>query len=877
MYLPRSLISHLYNDLVRSRTSLSPSVLVLVSLEPDALCACRILTSLFKNDYVQHNIKPIAGYADLARVGEEVIRPMRTTEGGSGGVVVCLGVGGLVDLETILGLEVDDDGNGGMGGLDVWVFDARRPWNLANVFGMQSRVEQVNGEAVSRIAGVEHGKILQTFKPGEGGIIVFDDGDIEEELRAEKEAYCALAEMPDVDEEDDGDDSDDSDAGSDHDADDMIPESGQPQIADSDESDKSSIGEKRKRRSSPQFSDDDHEDSDPEEGTPNKRRRSNSSSPLPSSSRPAARSLMILSKPNDQQVGQHAEASTHGQPSAKKLRKQLLKLKRKHDSVLRKYYNLGASYSEPISSLMWNLASELGRDSNDLLWLAIVGVSSGQISGRTASGIGLSPISTSGTLSSWTKDRGERIRAIFRDEVRRLNPTDLRDLAREVGGDTGIIPTRAYSPTDNSIRLTPEPRFLLVRHWSLYDSMLHSPYLSAKLHIWSDAGKRKMHKLLAKMGVSIQQSKQNYQHMDMEIKRGLGEKLVRFAPQYGLEGLVPPETRLNSKEGWGFVRCWGWKACLSAIDSGIILGAILEVGDMDVKTAAEQARNAALQSAAHSGTSTPSNNQDAPLQGAKAPTPAQAQLSREESLLRRFWSAYDALGDVMQLTSAIPTAQHLHRAILRTGTSLIEKRQIRHLRAFRMAVVKEGPDVALFTHPGALVKLALWLAEAISEMDSLKGARTGELVMAGLDEARGVYVVVGLGGGSAVAKMKEREARVAERKKERERTKAERKAAKDKKRQQRKDRLAALGESDAEDEEDDETESEASESEEESEDEEEAPRGKGLNRFGNAFQEVIEETGVRVKVDSFEHCVVEIRKEDLSGFLESLCMKAVVG
>jgi cell division control protein 45 len=32
-----------------------------------------------------------------------------------------------------------------------------------------------------------------------------------------------------------------------------------------------------------------------------------------------------------------------------------------------------------------------------------------------------------------------------------------------------------------------------------------------------------------------------------------------------------------------------------------------------------------------------------------------------------------------------------------------------------------------------------------------------------------------------------------------------------------------------------------------------------------------------VRIDSFEHCVVEVKKEDLGGFLESLSMKAVVG
>ena len=49
------------------------------------------------------------------------------------------------------------------------------------------------------------------------------------------------------------------------------------------------------------------------------------------------------------------------------------------------------------------------------------------------------------------------------------------------------------------------------------------------------------------------------------------------------------------------------------------------------------------------------------------------------------------------------------------------------------------------------------------------------------------------------------------------------------------------------------------------------------NRFGIAFQEVVQETSARVRIDSFEHCVVEVQKEDLSGFLEALSFGSVVG
>jgi cell division control protein 45 len=541
-------------------------------------------------------------------------------------------------------------------------------------------------------------------------------------------------------------------------------------------------------------------------------------------------------------------------------------MRNKHTAVLDKYYQLGASYSEPVSSLVYNLASDLGREDNDLLWNAIVGVSSLELYGRTGSGVGLNPLSAAGGSAGWNGNRGEQIRSVLRDEVRRLNPvTDPHNVARDasMGDASGVIPTSARSATDKAIRLSPEPRFLLLRHWSLYESMLHSPYLSAKLHIWSDAGQKRLAKLLAKMGVSLSECKQRYTHMDMELKRGLRERLLKFAPQYGLDGLVPPPPRSGDmKDGWGFVRCWGWKACLSAIDAGVILGAILEVGD------AKDLHQSSLDYNNHI-----NNTQDR----AELTTTQEQQDAAQDHITSRFWTAYDALNSIDLLTEHIVTAQHLHRAILRTGTQLIEKKQIRHLRAFRMAVVKEGPDVHLFTHPGALTKLALWIAEAIVELNGTKGKNRGsELVMAGLDESRGLYIVVGLGGGGATESAKERLLKRDARNKEKDARRSAKSAEKEKKRQARVARLDAAGLDEDEVEDDTEDEDE-DESEEDSEDEADEPKGYGKNRFGNAFQEVVRETGARVRMDSFEACVIEIRKEDLSGFLERLSMKAVVG
>lgn len=268
MYLPRSLLSKLYLHLTSTRHPLSPPVLLLVALEPDALCACRILTRLLKNDYIPHKIQPVSGYGDLERIGRELVSPLMEQNGGAGGVVVCLGVGGMVDLGTVLGLEPEGDETT-FGGVEVWVIDSRRPWNLGNVFG-GFPLEPETGFASSYQArtpvGVTAGQIDRAYKPGKGGIVVFDDGDIEDELAPQRTAYTALVEMPDV--EDNGEDLGDSGSESDE----------EEQVDSFDPAPRA--GQKRKSWSDP----DEEDDSDDDDDRPRQRRRSNSVStsvPIP--------------------------------------------------------------------------------------------------------------------------------------------------------------------------------------------------------------------------------------------------------------------------------------------------------------------------------------------------------------------------------------------------------------------------------------------------------------------------------------------------------------------------------------------------------------------------------------------------------------------
>lgn len=49
-----------------------------------------------------------------------------------------------------------------------------------------------------------------------------------------------------------------------------------------------------------------------------------------------------------------------------------------------------------------------------------------------------------------------------------------------------------------------------MRHWSLYEAMLHSPYVAVRLQTWHDKGRRLLQEMLVKMGFPAPQFRQKW-------------------------------------------------------------------------------------------------------------------------------------------------------------------------------------------------------------------------------------------------------------------------------------------------------------------------------------------------------------------------------
>ena len=75
----------------------------------------------------------------------------------------------------------------------------------------------------------------------------------------------------------------------------------------------------------------------------------------------------------------------------------------------------------------------------------------------------------------------------------RLNPPPPASATRDYD-------FKSQNPDDTSVYAADELRFMMFRHWNLYDAMYHSSYVASKLGIWKEKGRKRLSGLLAKMG-----------------------------------------------------------------------------------------------------------------------------------------------------------------------------------------------------------------------------------------------------------------------------------------------------------------------------------------------------------------------------------------
>ncbi|UZJ54734.1 hypothetical protein CBS101457_004054 [Exobasidium rhododendri] len=419
-----------------------------------------------------------------------------------------------------------------------------------------------------------------------------------------------------------------------------------------------------------------------------------------------------------------------------------------HRKVLTRYYNRGATYGMSISGVMLMLAEKLGRAGNENLWLAILGLTSQYTSSQIPHGL-----------------YNDLSRGLASD-VKALNPE--------------VTLKASHAPDDGRIRVVEkELRFSLYRHWSLEASMYHSSYVAGKMGIWKERGVSRLRSFMAKMGLSLVQCRQTFEHMDLDLRQSLVDRIEAIAPEYelmeciyrsfirtfgfrcsamsaadivdGLEALLCAAHGVRIEvespglafggigSGAGGAR-GGYSASLGVQGLGSDMFSSKKLWQLG-KSDNSQTRsvspapplNTGKENEAPKGGEAEHGHDDdgddqegqGGGQGRKGDRMPQEDVSQDAYWVQNFFAVYNALDtrrseNLNMLRASLNLSKALQDVVIRQGVAIIDKQLIRTLRNFRLVVLKDGSDLKLFHNTQILTKLGFWLVDALRDLVDLQ-------------------------------------------------------------------------------------------------------------------------------------------------------------
>lgn len=215
-------------------------------------------------------------------------------------------------------------------------------------------------------------------------------------------------------------------------------------------------------------------------------------------------------------------------------------------------YNHDNFFGESVAVTFFKLAWKMSKDSNSLLWLAIIGVYDQHINDK------LEPRSFE-DYCSFLQSHVTRLGHMRQERVGALS-----EIATD-GGDN--------APRNNSLAIAfvQDLHLVLFRHWSLYESMRHTISICCKLKVWTPRGQKRLLEFFAELGIPLTQCRQRFSAMDLEYRKNTQEWMEALADKYDL----------GSISGHGFVATRGFKTKYAASDLAFAVRALLESTDKD--------------------------------------------------------------------------------------------------------------------------------------------------------------------------------------------------------------------------------------------------------------------------------------------------------
>lgn len=607
----------------------SGPVLVFVAADVDSVAAARTLTALLKADLVRYEVHAVGGYAELQESFMKLV-------GAQPRAVLCVNCGASVDLEKILGFEEIQRVP------PIYVLDVHRPYHLKNL--SSQRVVLLDDEEHFDHAGlpIDAGWEDEWGNVSDHDLSDASDSESEEsDMSSQSDAESEVESNASVDEVEIG-----GDSRHDRNSEDSLPRSSA--VDDEEVSAESKTDAQRDGSVSGETkrSREDHEATETESvrtglnSRLSKRRRSGEKderSSVPAGERPRRR------RRRRRRRGMSTDAEAE------------------EKEALRSYY---AECTQSMSSacLSHNLAASLRRSSVDTLWMAIVGVTAQYVS------------------SSVSERIYQDALAYFRAQIAALGGSEPEDAAQ---ADSGA----SYKESDGArIYASTELRLDLVRHWTLYDSLLHSSYTVARLGAWRQQGRRRLQELLATLGIPLKESKQRWCFMRADCKTALDERLSSALRRFDLGRSMQYDSFVRSRRGH--------RGAVCAADIAAASSALLELSDGELSA--------------------------------------------------RFWGAYDALGDAQAsrsgvLDGGLSLAVEVQKLASSVGGEVIERRKFVPSGPFRYVFLRDQlASRTMLARPMLLRRVALFLIDALAR----QGAKDKPFVVLAADTERGVWLAV---------------------------------------------------------------------------------------------------------------------------------------
>lgn len=287
---------------------------------------------------------------------------------------------------------------------------------------------------------------------------------------------------------------------------------------------------------------DEEDNNDDDEGSRwSKRRRSSQGL---NTTTTTANLTTIMDETLEDDDGQQQLASSQTTSSSSTIQKvDYRELRKQRRTRVRLHYSSGSYHASPSSWTAYALCRQLRfGDIPDLLWLACVGLTDAYLHGKLDvagySALSINMKQNVGRL--FPNDVIDRAgRAVYAEE---LETTYYQDTNTSNNGGGAL--TRIGLSENGRILYQDEYKFMLLRHTSLWDSMLHSNFVASKLRVWKSAGRQKLMELLAKIGFPLDQCRQPWAFVGPGMKRRLGERLDDCAEVRTLRDNVDMTTML---------------------------------------------------------------------------------------------------------------------------------------------------------------------------------------------------------------------------------------------------------------------------------------------------------------------------------------------